>query len=42
MQCVAVEVDADELEPVAKRAGRVVLPLDFAARSKTCPQSLSR
>ncbi|MGA7139292.1 MAG: UpxY family transcription antiterminator [Terriglobales bacterium] len=39
MQCVAVEVDADELEAAAKQAGRVVLPRDFAARSKICPQS---
>src|SRR5229473_3516732 len=30
MQCVAVEVDADNLEPATKRAARVVLPLDFA------------
>jgi hypothetical protein len=42
MQCVAVEVDAHELDPVPKQAGRVVVPLDFAARSKICPQSLSR
>jgi transcription antitermination factor NusG len=33
MQCVAVEVDADDLEPAAKYAGRVVLPLGFAGRS---------
>jgi transcription antitermination factor NusG len=32
MQCVAVEVDADDLEPAAERAARVVLPLDFAGR----------
>jgi len=32
MQCVAVEVDADDLEPAAKYAGRVVLPLDFAGQ----------
>jgi len=32
MQCVAVEVDADDLEPAAKHAGRAVLPLDFAGR----------
>ena len=30
MQCVAVEVDAENLEPATKRAARVVLPLDFA------------
>jgi len=33
MQCVAVEVDADDLEPAAKYAGRVVLPLGFGGRS---------
>jgi transcription antitermination factor NusG len=33
MQCVAVEVDADDLEPAAKYAGRVVLPLSFGGRS---------
>jgi len=33
MQCVAVEVDADDLEPAAKYAGRAVLPLGFAGRS---------
>ena len=32
MQCVAVEVDADDLEPAAKDAGRAVLPLGFAGR----------
>jgi transcription antitermination factor NusG len=32
MQCVAVEVDADDLEPAAKYAGRVGLPLDFAGQ----------
>jgi len=32
MQCVAVEVDADDLEPAAKCAGRVVLPPDFAGQ----------
>ena len=29
MQSVAVEVDADDLEPAAKYAARVVLPPDF-------------
>jgi transcription antitermination factor NusG len=29
MQCVAVEVDADDLEPAAKHARRAVLPLAF-------------
>jgi transcription antitermination factor NusG len=33
MQCVAVEVDADDLEPAAKLAGRAVLPLGFTDRS---------
>src|SRR5258708_37893496 len=33
MQCVAAEVDADDLEPAAKYAGRVVLPLGFGGRS---------
>jgi len=33
MQCVAVEVDADDLEPAAKYAGRAVLPLGFRDRS---------
>ncbi len=42
MQCVAVEVDAGELDPVAKPAARVVLTPDFSARSKIYPQSLSR
>jgi transcription termination/antitermination protein NusG len=39
MQCVAVEVDADDLEPAAKLARRIVLPLGFAGRSpqKTQP-----
>jgi transcription antitermination factor NusG len=32
MQCVAVEVDADDLEPAAKHAAGVVLPLGFAGR----------
>ena len=32
MQSVAVEVDADDLEPVANYAGRVVLPPDFAGQ----------
>jgi transcription antitermination factor NusG len=32
MQCVAVEVDADDLEPAAKHAGRAILRLDFAGR----------
>jgi transcription antitermination factor NusG len=32
MQCVAVEVDADDLEPAAKYSGRVVLPPDFAGQ----------
>jgi transcription antitermination factor NusG len=30
MQSVAVEVDADDLEPVANRGGRIVLPPGFA------------
>ena len=30
MQCVAVEVDADDVEPAAKNADRAVLPLGFA------------
>jgi hypothetical protein len=34
MQCVAVEVDADDLEPATKHAGRVVLPLGFAGRPR--------
>jgi transcription antitermination factor NusG len=34
MQCVAVEVDADDLEPTAKYAARAVLPLAFAPRSQ--------
>ena len=33
MQCVAVEVDADDLEPAAKHAGRAVLPPGFRDRS---------
>jgi len=33
MQCVAVEVDADDVEPATKYAGRAVLPLGFAGRS---------
>ena len=32
MQCVAVEVDADDLEPAAKHVLRAVLPLAFAGR----------
>jgi len=32
MQCVAVEVDADDLEPAAKYSGRVLLPPDFAGQ----------
>jgi transcription antitermination factor NusG len=32
MQCVAVEVDADDLEPVNKHAGRVLLPSDRSGR----------
>ncbi len=37
MQCVAVEVDADDLEPAAKCGGRVVLPPDFAGqRNQSC------
>jgi hypothetical protein len=32
MQCVAVEVDADDVEPAANLAGRVVLPLGFAGQ----------
>jgi transcription antitermination factor NusG len=32
MQCVVVEVDADDLEPAAKYAGRAVPPLGFAGR----------
>jgi transcription antitermination factor NusG len=38
MQSVAVEVDADELEPVASHAGRVVLPPDFAGQPSRPPQ----
>src|ERR1700675_280640 len=38
MQCVAVEVDADDLEPVAKYAGRAVLLLGFAGRPHQRPQ----
>ena len=34
MQCVAVEVDADDLEPTAKDAARAVLPLAFAGRPR--------
>jgi len=34
MQCVAVEVDADDLEPAAKYAGRAVLPLGFTGRPR--------
>jgi transcription antitermination factor NusG len=33
MQSVAVEVDADDLEPAVKYSGRVVLPPDFAGQS---------
>lgn len=33
MQCVAVEVDADDLEPAAKLAGRVVPPVGLSYRS---------
>ena len=33
MQCVAVEVDADDLEPAAKHGGHPALPLGFAGRS---------
>jgi len=32
LQCVAVEVDADDLEPAAKSAGRVVSSPGFAGR----------
>ncbi|MGD0416000.1 MAG: UpxY family transcription antiterminator [Terriglobales bacterium] len=32
MRCVAVEVDADDLEPAAKYAGRVFLPPDCAGQ----------
>ncbi len=32
MQCVAVEIDADDLEPAAKRACRAALALDFAGQ----------
>ena len=39
MRCVAVEVDADDLEPAAKYAGRAVLPLGFAGRSHPRTQS---
>ena len=34
MQCVAMEVDADDLEPTAKYAARAVLPLAFAGRPR--------
>src|SRR5216683_272282 len=39
MQCVAVEVDADDLEPAVKCGGRVHLPPDFAGQhhSQTQP-----
>ena len=39
MQSVAVEVDADDLEPAVKYAGRVRLPPDFAGQphSQTQP-----
>jgi len=39
MQCVAVEVDADDLEPAVKCVGRVHLPPDFAGQhhSQTQP-----
>lgn len=33
MQCAAVEVDADDLEPAAKYSGGVVLTSDFAGQS---------
>lgn len=29
MQCVAVEVDADDLEPAAKHADRTIFPPNF-------------
>ncbi len=35
LQCVAVEVDADDLEAVARCTGRVVLPPGFAGRSRS-------
>jgi transcription antitermination factor NusG len=34
MQCVAVEVDADDLEPVAQYAGRAILPPDLRGQFK--------
>jgi transcription antitermination factor NusG len=37
MQSVAVEVDADDVEPVVKCAGHVVLPPDFASQSDRQP-----
>ena len=38
MRCVAVEVDADDLEPAAKCAGRVSLPPDCARQPNPQPQ----
>jgi transcription antitermination factor NusG len=35
MQCVAVEVNADDLEPVAKCAVDALRPLDFGIQSNT-------
>jgi transcription antitermination factor NusG len=37
MQSVAVEVDADDLEPTAKYSGSVVVPPDFASRPNQRP-----
>jgi hypothetical protein len=39
MQSVAVEVDADDLEPAAKCAGRVVLTPDFAGQPRQQTQA---
>jgi transcription antitermination factor NusG len=38
MQCVAVEVDADDLEPAAKSAGRISVPSSLARPANRQPQ----
>jgi transcription antitermination factor NusG len=38
MQCVAVEVDADDLEPAAKSAGRIVVPSSLTRPANRRPQ----
>jgi hypothetical protein len=38
MQCVAVEVDADDLEPAAKSAGRIVVPSSLTRPANRQPQ----